>query len=413
MPRPRRGKRRFLFLFAACTLIPGAATAALQRKSSPKTAPRWRGEGAERKAYLSRRDDTPQPTMTQAETRSKRVVVSVGAPPSDVCVRIDGAASNPVVSRLKSELRLLGVDVRSDDASDNETVCDAVVVSRRRQVIIRLSSEHDGEVVHLPSGDAKRPELVALAAVELLRARILHTNPSSPAAPEHGDRSTTESSTQGRPEPSADSVTTLESDDDGRTTDETARTESEDSARLPWGFAIGPGILASPGGAPVLPVITSSIDVNPSGRLHFALNGLSTYETTVWKVSGGRLELDAQLLGVSCGRSFWLGSKAVALRVGGGVSALRAHYRSVALSPVFVGRDGTRWAALPQVEVSVSWFPLARFGLRLGGFVGVAVPDVLLPHPERELAVGADAAPEETRWARPLGLGTLTLEFRL
>ncbi|WP_437543436.1 hypothetical protein WME97_33035 [Sorangium sp. So ce367] len=353
---------------------------------------------------------------------------AAGAPasasaPARATVALSGDPADATFQRIRDELRALDVRITTGGPED----ADARVVVARRRATIALAARHGGGELEVAVRLGDGPEVLALAAVELLRARLLHRDapgpPSAGAGAAGGHRhppSTTspESDPSARPAASAAtasltppttrapaSSSTSPADPPSRHTGDGARQRTRLAA------SVGPTLLVAFGDVPVTPAL--SIGASAIFRGWYATVGVTTtLGGTSWSVPGGRIEHGVSLVGVTAGgaRSFASGHGLATL--GAGASALHLRYQTLLASPVFDGASGTAWAAVPHLEAAVRWFIHDHAGLRLGGLAGAAFPAVDVPYPERSAGSPGSAA-TATRYGRPLLAVSLALEARL
>lgn len=105
---------------------------------------------------------------------------------SDLLVLVRGSEEDPIVQRIGHELRLLGLRVEQQDhatALPRVGATGPVLDVGPEGVTIHPAPDDPTGDLFVPRGPGDDPNVVALAAVELVRARILHQPPARAAAP--------------------------------------------------------------------------------------------------------------------------------------------------------------------------------------------------------------------------------------
>ncbi|WP_437806283.1 hypothetical protein [Sorangium sp. So ce1078] len=347
---------------------------------------------------------------------------AAGAPasasaPARATVALSGDPADATLQRIRDELRALGVRIITGGPED----ADAQVVVARKRATIAVAARHGGGEIEVAVRRGEGPGVLALAAVELLRARLLHRDappptdgasaggqdhPPSTASPTGGPAaSPTASATTASAEPPAVRAPASSSTPPSQRAGDDARQRTRLVA------SVGPTLLFAFGEVPTTPALSIGASAIFRGW-YVAAAGTTTLGGTSWSVPGGRLEHGVALVGAAAGGALSFASGHGLATLGAGASALRLRYKTLLASPVFDGAADTAWAAVPHLEAALRWFVHDHAGFRLGGLAGAALPAIDVPYPERTAgAPGSGAA--ATRYGRPLLAVTLSLEARL
>ncbi|XXX72374.1 hypothetical protein WMF30_32475 [Sorangium sp. So ce134] len=346
--------------------------------------------------------------------------------PARATVALSGDPADATFQRIRDELRALGVRIAAGgpgpDASEG---ADARVVVARRRATIALAARHGGGELEVAVRRGDGPEVLALAAVELLRARLLHRDdrdapPTGGAgAGRQGDLPSTASPTSGRsarPAASAATGTTSPAPSDVRAPAASSPAPSRHAGagarpRARLVASVGPTLLFAFGDVPATPALSIGGSAIFRGW-YVAAGGATTLGGTSWGVPGGGIEHGVALVGATAGGALSFASGHGLATLGAGASALRLHYQTRLASPVFDGGSGSAWAALPHLEAAVRWFVHDHAGFRLGGLAGAALPSVDIPYPERNAGSSGPAA-DASSYGRLLLAVSLSLEARL
>ncbi|WP_437641851.1 hypothetical protein [Sorangium sp. So ce854] len=355
---------------------------------------------------------------------------AAGAPatasaPARATVALSGDPADATFQRIRDELRALGVRITTGDPGG----ADARVVVARRRATIALAARHGGGELDVAVRRGDGPEVLALAAVELLRARLLHRD--APVPPHAGGAAGGEdhppsasSPTSGRPAASAATTSpappavrapTSSAAPPSEPTGDSAAPPSEptgDSARRRARLvaSVGPTLLFALGDVPVTPALSIGASAIFRGW-YVAAGGTTTLGGTSWSVPGGQLEHGVLLLGATAGGALSFAGGHGLATLGAGAAALRLGYKTLLASPVFDGGSGAAWAAVPHLEVAARWFVHEHAGFRIGGLAGAAFPGIDIPYPERN--AGSSGPADTTPYGRPLLAVSLSLEARL
>ncbi|WP_438011843.1 hypothetical protein WME89_26310 [Sorangium sp. So ce321] len=321
--------------------------------------------------------------------------------PARATVALSGDPADATFQRIRAELRALEVRITTGGAED----ADARVAVTPKRVAIALAARHGGGEIEVAVRGGEGPEVLALAAVELLRARLLHRDapiphptdatdsggqPHPPSAASPAGRAPPASSTPPAPQ------TSLHTGDDAR-------------RRMRFVASVGPALLITGGDVPATPALSIGVSALFRGG-YVAAGGTATLGDTSWSIPGGRLEHGVWLVGATAGGALSFASGRGLATLGAGASVLRLRYQTLLASPVFDGGSGAAWAAVPHLEAALRWFVHDHAGFRLGGLAGAAFPTIDIPHPERN--VGSSPAADATRYGQPLLAASLSLEAR-
>ncbi|WP_438031558.1 hypothetical protein [Sorangium sp. So ce204] len=354
---------------------------------------------------------------------------AAGAPasasaPARATVSLSGDPADATFQRIRDELRALDVRITTGDPED----ADARVVVARKRATITLAARHGGGELDVAVRRGEGPEVLALAAVELLRARLLHRDASRPpstgvaAAGGHGhppSASSPESGSAARPAASAATTSQASPATRALASSSTSPADQPSSQRAGGGArprtrlaaSVGPTLLVAFGDVPATPALSIGASAIFRGW-YVAVDGTTTLGGTSWSVPGGRIEHGVSFVGAAAGGAHSFASGHGLATLGAGASVLRLHHQTLLASPVFDGASGAAWAAVPHVEAAVRWYVHDHAGFRLGGLAGAALPAIDIPYPERSAGSPGSAA-GATRYGRPLLAVSLSLEARL
>jgi hypothetical protein len=327
---------------------------------------------------------------------------------SSTRVLLEGTSSDPVYRRLESELALLEIQVvegsgaassGSPSSASNPGEFAAVVQVEPRRVSIRLAHRHGGGELVVERRPRQGPGIVALAAVELLRARIVHprkpdgsTGQAGPSSPSDSPR--TSSASHDHSAPAA---------------------AGAGAAAKPWGLFVGPGVAASAGGFPATSVLHVAADWRSRAGWYAAARLLPGLSRASWEVAAGSCTQRIDWAGAAGGYAFVFARGRLALSLGAGGGVLRSSHQTVtdAANKASEALSGVRWTGMLHVETSVAWYPIVHLGLVLSGLLGTATSSIDLPDRARALPETSRADQTRTSFGRPLGLVSLGLEARL
>ncbi|MGK3983906.1 hypothetical protein WME99_12765 [Sorangium sp. So ce136] len=341
--------------------------------------------------------------------------------PARATVALSGDPADATFQRIRAELRALEVRITTGGAED----ADARVAVARKRVTIAVAARHGGGEIEVAVRGGEGPEVLALAAVELLRARLLHRDASSPHPTDAADTGgqphpPPAASPAGGPStsPAASAVPSFPAPPAGRAPAASSSPPAPqpsphtgDAARRRTRFvaSVGPALLITGGDVPATPALSIGASALFRGG-YVAAGGTATLGDTSWSIPGGRLEHGVWLVGATAGGALSFASGRGLATLGAGASVLRLRYQTLLASPVFDGGSGAAWAAVPHLEAALRWFVHDHAGFRLGGLAGAAFPTIDIPHPER--SVGSSPAADATRYGQPLLAVSLSLEAR-
>ncbi|WP_044986255.1 hypothetical protein [Sorangium cellulosum] len=353
--------------------------------------------------------------------------VASASAPARATVALSGDPADATFQRVRDELLALGVRITTGGPgeADAREGADARVVVARRRATIALAARHGGGELEVAVRRGDGPEVLALAAVELLRARLLHRDaPAAPpptgaapagsqdpppskagpaSGPSAGPAASATTTTATSPAPSAVRAPASRP---------TTRSQPADGASPPARLvaSVGPTLLFAFGDVPLTPALSIGGTAIFRGW-YVAAGGTTTLGGTSWKVPGGWIEHGVTLVGATAGGALSFAGGHGLATLGAGASALRLDYDARVESPVWDGLSGTSWAAVPHLEAAARWFIHDHAGLRLGGLAGAALPSIDIPYPER--IVGSAGPADATGYGRLLLAVSLSLEARL
>jgi hypothetical protein len=298
-----------------------------------------------------------------------------------------------VLLRIQRELRLLDIQAdreSSTGAGSKRGAPAASVDVEARRVVIRFAAEKQTELSVERSSD-KRPGLVALAAVELLRARLLHPDETSQGVPATSATNEERVAASPRVPPARP--------------EKGARSESVLSK--PFRAYVGPALWGASGQAPVAWALQAAFSWQSEVGVYAVARFTPGLSEGTWEVDAGQMSHRFLLVGAGGGYTLAWDNASWALSLGGSVSLLRSSYETL---PSNVNRTDEalsdhQWAAFPSVDAHVAWFVHPHFGIGAGGLVGAAFPELRFPTRARALPETASADTESgSAYARPGGL---------
>ena len=284
-------------------------------------------------------------------------------------VVITGPVESPIVARVRDELFVLGFDVRVEpDAGEP----DLAALGRRHgaAAVARVSARPpeidlwvaaaSGPGAHDPSlqvlRDPPDPALLALRAVELLRARLLPVPivaeppppPAITAAPTASAAPAPTVSAAPRPRP-----------------------------RGATALVAGPALLVSPGGVPPAFHVRLGADWDPLPR--FGLDTTIFVPATASTVSAaeGSISLRPLAFGAGVHAALTDPLSDLTIALGLGLQAMALIYRGDATSS-FVGQSGTAWSASPYAAATAAYRFHPRLALRLELVTSLVRPEPVL-----------------------------------
>ncbi|WP_437720308.1 hypothetical protein [Sorangium sp. So ce861] len=357
------------------------------------------------------------------------------APARATVVALSGDPADATFQRVRDELRALGVRITTGgpgeagaregaDAREGAGAregADARVVVARRRATIALAARHGGGELEVSVRRGDGPEVLALAAVELLRARLLHRDAPAAPPPTGGGAAASQDPPPSKAGPAsgpsasaAASATTSPAPSEVRApaSRSSALSRRADGARPRARLlaSVGPTLLFAFGDVPLTPALSIGGTAIFRGW-YVAAGGTATLGGTSWEVPVGRIEHRVYLVGATAGGALSFASGHGLATFGAGASALCLDYETHIESPMFVGFSGTSWAAVPHLEAAARWFIHDHAGFRLGGLAGAALPSIDIPHPAHK-AGSPGPASGPTRYGPLLLAVSLSLEAR-
>lgn len=303
-------------------------------------------------------------------------------------VVITGPAQSPIVARVRDELGVLGFDVRVEADADGH---DLAALGRRHgaAAVARVSArppEIDLWVDAAPAApslqvlrDPPDPALLALRAVELLRARLLPVPivaepPPAPPPPSAAPAPTASASSAPPPAP---------------------------RARGPVALIVGAGLLVSPGGVPPAFQLRLGAEWDPHPR--FGVDAVLFVPATAATVTAPEGSISLRSLGLGGGVHASLTDPLSDLTValGLGLQAMALMYRGDATA-AFAAQSGTAWSASPYASASAAYRFHPRVAVRLD-----LVTSLVRPEPVLRIA-GHEAA----SFGQPAFFPSIDLEVR-
>jgi hypothetical protein len=295
-------------------------------------------------------------------------------------VVILGPSQSPIVARVRDELAVLGFDVRVEADADGR---DLAALGRRHgaAAVARVSArppEIDLWVDAAPAEpslqvlrDPPDPALLALRAVELLRARLLPVPivaepppPPPPASPAPVASAT--------PAPSASQELSVAPAPAPR-------------SRGPVALIAGPALLVSPGGVPPAFHLRLGAEWDPLPR--FGVDAMLFVPVTAATVSAAEGSISLRPLGLGGGVHALLTDSLSDLTValGLGLQAMALMYRGEATG-TFAAQSGTAWSASPYAAASAAYRFHPRFAVRFDLVTSLVRPEPVLRIAGREAA---------------------------
>jgi hypothetical protein len=331
------------------------------------------------------------------------------------------AADHEAVVRMRGELAMLGIDVdvlvQARDGASLEAVARRMGAAAALRIEVSppaivlwvdpaVSPVSPAEVRVGGAAEERDPALLALRAVEVLRARLLKVPPGAGAdgggdggdAGDGGDGGLEASLDDG---PAADvEQPPADAGGDGEVpatviaapsaTAETGRppVHTERPAPRPIGFSAGPAVLLSPGGVPAAFQVRAGAEWNPIPRL--GVEVLAYFPVTAGTVNSDEGSIDLRALAVGGGLRVVLTDPGADLSAaaGLGAAAMMLSFSGKAEGP-YMGESGTRWATAPYASVSAGYRLHPRVSLRLDLLAALVRPEPVLRIAGQEVATFA------------------------
>jgi hypothetical protein len=312
-------------------------------------------------------------------------------------VTIYGAPADPVVLHLVPELMAFGCVVRVDASPVPEPATfmagDAVVRVTTAAVTYWLVDPRTGRAfdegtVDIQDRGPEGIELTSLRVSEIVRAQLLHVEPSAPSSRAAMDTAP----------PAADAgapaATREASTDATGATRETTSDEAGPSNHHPeavpnpthLSVGLGPLLVLAPGGTKPAFDLALSPGWHPSRSLQVRALFAAPLTSPRIVATGGEAAVSTWLGGAAIdwqpgsGDDTWRGT------LGGGAAAVLSHAHGAATAP-YVASTTTAVSALPFVEVGGSrslGTPRVRLGV--SGMLGFALPEIAIQFAARRVA---------------------------
>lgn len=324
--------------------------------------------------------------------------------------------SNPIVTRVRDELAVLGFDVRVEVAAD---AGDLAAVARRANAAAaaRIASAPQAIELWVDPGTAgapapaetlrepREPALLALRAVELLRARLLPVprierpalaaDAAAPPAPaiaaDAGPITPPPSDARAHPAPPDRGPFTM------------VPQAAPNPAPMRGAFALlaGPALLLSPGGVPAAFHVRLGAEWNPLPRL--GVDALAYVPVTESAASAAEGMVELRVLEVGGGIRGTLTDPLSDLTValGLGLSAMMLRFEGHG-GAGYMTQSGTRWAASPYAAASAAYRFHPRLAVRFDLLASLVRPEPVLR------VAGHDVA----SFGQPAIFSSLALEVR-
>jgi len=307
--------------------------------------------------------------------------------------------SNPIVIRVRDELAVLGFDVRVEIADDGAG--DLSVAARRSGASAAARVRPAPHAIELwvdpgtaggpPSAETLSepadPALLALRAVELLRARLLpvpqiEQPPAADAAP------------PATPTASAGAIVTSPPVGPERPAAPAKRVGA-------FAFLAGPAMLLSPGGVPAALHVRLGAGWDPLPRVGVEAMAFVPITTSVASETEGSVELRVVDVGGGIRGTLTDPLADLSVALGLGLSAMLLVFEGQGAAP-FVGQSGSHWAVSPYVSASTAYRFHSRLAVRLDLVGSLVRPEPVLRVAGREVA----------SFGQPAVFSSLALEVR-
>lgn len=312
--------------------------------------------------------------------------------------------AHPIVTRVRDELAVLGFDVRVEVAADRSADLSAIARRSSAAAAARVGSTPQAIELWVDPGTAGAPAtaetlreptdpaLLALRAVELLRARLLPVpqieplpdTPRSPPAP-------------------ADAAAPVATPDAGAAAPPAPIHDPPPPTKRvgPIALLVGPALLLSPGGVPAALHVRLGAEWDPLPRI--GVEAMAFVPVTTSASSGPEGSVDLRVLDLGGGVRGTLTDPLADLTValGLGLSAMLLIFDGHGTAP-FVSQSGSRWAASPYVAAGAAYRFHPRLAVRLD-----IVGSLVRPEPVLRVA-GRDVA----SFGQPAVFSSLALEVR-
>jgi hypothetical protein len=325
------------------------------------------------------------------------------------------ALDHLAVVRMRGELAMLGIDVDVVVRARDEDNLPAVARRMGATAVLRVETSPpaivlwvDPTLATVPSPSAaevrvtgpaeeRDPGLLALRAVEVLRARLLKV--PLPPAPEAGaaaepappiaDAGFTGALGEGvvPPAPPATAVTEPRASNPPRPGGDAVPTR----ATRPVGLEVAPAMLVSPGGVPPAFQVRLGAEWDPIPRL--GLEVLAFLPVTAGTVSAPEGSIDLRVMNLGGDLRVVLTDPAAefSIALGAGASAVMLAMTGKAGDP-WAGQTGTRWGVAPFAAATLGYRVHPRFAIRLDALAALVRPEQGLRIAGRSVAMFGEPA---------------------
>jgi hypothetical protein len=329
------------------------------------------------------------------------------------------ALDHLAVVRMRGELTMLGIEVDVVVHARDEDNLPAVARRTGATAVLRVETSPPaivlwvdpaitpvpGEVRVSGSAEERDPGLLALRAVEVLRARLLKV-PLPPApeggalaelAPPSADGGATDAAAAGAAPAAPSSSAPAETGPPRSAGDGTGSLR----AARPVGIELAPGVILSPGGVPPAFQVRLGAEWDPVPRL--GLEALAFLPVTAGTVSvpAGSVDLRVMNLGGDLRLVLTDPAAEFSVALGLGASAVMLAMMGKADVPG-TGQSGTRWGVAPFATATLAYRVHPRVSIRLDGLVE-------LVRPELGLRIGGQSA---AMFGEPAAIPSLGVEVR-
>jgi hypothetical protein len=329
------------------------------------------------------------------------------------------AADHLAVVRMRGELAMLGIDVDVVVRARDEDNLPAVARRMGATAVLRVETSPPAIVLWVdpaisaapPSAaevrvggpaEERDPGLLALRAVEVLRARLLRValppgpegGASSEPAPPIADAAPADGPTE-NVAPAGPTVETPTSPQPARDAPTLVK------ATRPVGIEVAPAVLLSPGGVPPAFQVRLGVEWDPLPRL--GLEALAFLPVTAGTVSAAEGSIDLRVLDLGGDLRVVLTDPAADLSValGVGVSAVMLAYTGNA-DGLWAGHTGARWGVAPFAAATLAYRVHPRLSIRMDALVALVRPEPVLRIADRDAAL----------FGQPAVIPSLGLEVR-
>jgi hypothetical protein len=308
-------------------------------------------------------------------------------------ILVGDAWSDPIVTRLRDELGVLGFEVEIVLGGATSGDLAALARSHGAAAAARVDAaasaidlwvdptSQPGTIADLRIDGPGEPALLALRAVEVLRGRLLHADLAPPRAAalaaDGGDAGDAGALPAAPPPPAAPPLVAPQS---------SSPVAPSRRATGPIALFLAPAALLSPGGLPTTPHVRLGAEWFPADRVGVELvTFLPTVPATVSAAQGSValriLELGGGLRGLLTDPTADL-----SFGVGLGLNAMLLMFDGQA-APPFAAARGSRWIASPYASIGAAYRVYPRLALRAEILTTIARPEPVIRIAGREVAV--------------------------